>query len=95
MNYFSDPIKTLFFIIKKTNVFSISTKNMRHNYKLYIIDLEDLQGLNLHTCTDNQGKTCYKIPLEYYNKLKDYPPILDALADYPTPLRKDLINNNI
>jgi hypothetical protein len=51
------------------------------NYKLYIIDLEDLQGLNLHTCTDNQGKTCYKIPLEYYNKLKDYPPIL--------------INNNI
>jgi hypothetical protein len=51
------------------------------NYKLYIIDLEDLQGLNLHTCVDNQGKTCYKIPLEYYNKLKDYPPIL--------------INNNI
>jgi hypothetical protein len=51
------------------------------NYKLYIIDLEDLQGLNLNTCVDNQGKTCYKIPLEYYNKLKDYPPIL--------------INNNI
>jgi hypothetical protein len=51
------------------------------NYKLYIIDLVDLQGLNLHTTTDNQGKTCYKIPLEYYNKLKDYPPIL--------------INNNI
>jgi hypothetical protein len=47
------------------------------NYKLYIIDLEDLQGLNLHTTTDNQGKTCYKIPLEYYNKLKDYPPILN------------------
>jgi len=51
------------------------------NYKLYIIDLVDLQGLNLHTTTDNQGKTCYKIPLEYYNKLKDYPHIL--------------INNNI
>jgi len=51
------------------------------NYKLYIIDLVDLQGINLHTTTDNQGKTCYKIPLEYYNKLKDYPPIL--------------INNNI
>jgi hypothetical protein len=51
------------------------------NYKLYIIDLVDLQGLNLNTCIDNQGKTCYKIPLEYYNKLKDYPPIL--------------INNNI
>jgi len=47
------------------------------NYKLYIIDLVDLQGLNLHTTTDNQGKTCYKIPLEYYNKLKDYPPILN------------------
>lgn len=51
------------------------------NYKLYLIDLVDLQGLNLNTCVDNQGKTCYKIPLEYYNKLKDYPPIL--------------INNNI
>jgi len=47
------------------------------NYKLYIIDLEDLQGLNLNTCIDNQGKTCYKIPLEYYNKLKDYPPHLN------------------
>lgn len=51
------------------------------NYKLYVIDLVDLQGLNLHTTTDNQGKTCYKLPLEYYNKIKDYPPIL--------------INNNI
>ena len=51
------------------------------NHKLYLIDLEDLQGLNLNTTTDNQNKTCYKIPLEYYNKIKDYPPIL--------------INNNI
>ena len=47
----------------------------------YLIDLEDLQGLNLNTTTDNQNKTCYKIPLEHYNKIKDYPPIL--------------INNNI
>lgn len=51
------------------------------NHKLYVIDLVDLQGLNLHTTADNQGKTCYKLPLEYYNKIKDYPPIL--------------INNNI
>lgn len=51
------------------------------NYKLYIIDLVDLQGLNLNTTIDNQGKTCFKIPLEHYNKIKDYPPIL--------------INNNI
>lgn len=44
------------------------------NYKLYSINLLDLIGENLATCVDNQGKTCYKIPMLYYIKIKDYSP---------------------
>lgn len=43
------------------------------NHKIYSINLLDLIGENLATCSDNQGKTCYKIPMIYYNKMKDYP----------------------
>jgi hypothetical protein len=43
------------------------------NHKIYSINLLDLIGENLATCIDNQGKTCYKIPMIYYNKIKDYP----------------------
>jgi hypothetical protein len=46
------------------------------NYKIYSINLLDLLGENLMTSVDNQGKTCYKIPMIYYNKIKDYSPIL-------------------
>lgn len=42
------------------------------NYKLYSIDLMELIGENLATCVDNQGKTCFKIPFTYYNKIRDY-----------------------
>jgi len=42
------------------------------NHKIYSINLMDLIGENLATCVDNQGKTCYKIPMIYYNKIKDY-----------------------
>jgi hypothetical protein len=43
------------------------------NHKIYSINLLDLIGENLATCIDNQGKTCYKIPMIYYHKIKDYP----------------------
>ena len=43
------------------------------NHKIYSINLLDLIGENLATCIDNQNKTCYKIPMIYYNKIKDYP----------------------
>jgi len=46
------------------------------NYKLYSIDLMELIGESLATCVDNQGKTCYKIPFTYYNKIRDYPDIV-------------------
>jgi hypothetical protein len=42
------------------------------NHKIYSINLMDLIGENLATCVDNQGKTCYNIPLIYYHKIKDY-----------------------
>ena len=53
------------------------------NHKIYSINLMDLigrsptdcptcEGYNLATCVDNQGKTCYKIPMIYYHKIKDY-----------------------
>jgi len=42
------------------------------NHKIYSINLLDLIGENLATCIDNQGKTCYKIPMIYYHKIKDY-----------------------
>ena len=42
------------------------------NHKIYSINLLDLLGESLLTCIDNQGKTCYKIPFIYYNKIKDY-----------------------
>lgn len=44
------------------------------NHKIYSINLMDLIGENLATCIDNQGKTCYKIPMIYYIKIKDYSP---------------------
>jgi hypothetical protein len=55
------------------------------NHKIYSINLLDFvgrcpkvcptcEGVNLATCIDNQGKTCYKIPMIYYNKMKDYAP---------------------
>jgi hypothetical protein len=44
------------------------------NHKIYSINLMDLIGENLATCVDNQGKTCYKIPMIYYHKIKDYEP---------------------
>lgn len=43
------------------------------NHKIYSINLLDLIGENLATCIDNQNKTCYKIPMIYYHKIKDYP----------------------
>jgi hypothetical protein len=43
------------------------------NHKIYSINLLDLIGESLSTCIDNQGKTCYKIPMIYYHKIKDYP----------------------
>ena len=42
------------------------------NYKLYCINLLDLIGENLATCVDNQGKTCYKIPMSQYILIRDY-----------------------
>lgn len=42
------------------------------NYKLYCINLLDLVGEELATCVDNQGKTCYKIPMSQYICIKDY-----------------------
>ena len=42
------------------------------NYKLYCINLLDLVGEELATCVDNQGKTCYKIPMSQYICMKDY-----------------------
>jgi hypothetical protein len=44
------------------------------NHKIYSINMADLIGESLSSCIDNQGKTCYKIPLTYYNKIKDYVP---------------------
>jgi hypothetical protein len=44
------------------------------NYKLYCINLLDLIGENLSTCVDNQGKTCFKIPMSQYICIKDYSP---------------------
>lgn len=55
------------------------------NHKIYSINMMDLigrsprdcptcEGGNLATCVDNQGKTCYKIPMIYYHKIKDYVP---------------------
>lgn len=44
------------------------------NHKIYSINLLDLIGESLATCIDNQCKTCYKIPMTYYNKMKDYSP---------------------
>jgi hypothetical protein len=46
------------------------------NHKIYSINLMDLIGENLATCIDNQGKTCYKVHLIYYIKIKDYPPLI-------------------
>jgi hypothetical protein len=45
------------------------------NFKLYCINLLDLIGENLATCVDNQGKTCYKIPMSQYILIRDYPPL--------------------
>jgi hypothetical protein len=42
------------------------------NYKLYCINLLDLIGESLSTCIDNQGKTCYKIPMSKYIIIRDY-----------------------
>jgi len=42
------------------------------NHKIYSMNLLDLIGENLATCVDNQAKTCYRIPMIYYNKIKDY-----------------------
>ena len=42
------------------------------NHKIYSINLLDLIGENLGTCNDNQNKICYRIPLIYYHKIKDY-----------------------
>jgi hypothetical protein len=44
------------------------------NYKLYCINLLDLVGENLATCVDNQGKTCYIVPMSQYICIKDYSP---------------------
>ena len=49
------------------------------NHKIYSINLMDLIGESLATCIDNQGKTCYKIPMIYYNKIKDYEPRIPNL----------------
>lgn len=88
MLFNKDKLNNLYNIKAQTNNYKLynyqyiyNDEDGIENHKLYVIDLVDLQGLNLHTTTDNQGKTCYKLPLEYYNKIKDYPPIL--------------INNNI
>ncbi len=50
------------------------------NHKIYSINLMDLIGENLATCIDNQGKTCYKIPMIYYHKIKDYEPRIPKLS---------------
>ena len=42
------------------------------NYKLYCINLMDLVGESLSTCIDNQGKTCFKIPMSQYIIIRDY-----------------------
>jgi hypothetical protein len=47
------------------------------NYKLYVINMGELIGENLATCQDNQGKTCYKIPFTYYNKIREYPLLIN------------------
>jgi hypothetical protein len=47
------------------------------NYKLYVIDMGELIGESLATCQDNQGKTCYKIPFTYYNKIREYPLLIN------------------
>lgn len=44
------------------------------NHKIFCINLLDLIGESLSTCIDNQGKTCFKIPMTYYNKMKGYSP---------------------
>ena len=49
------------------------------NYKLYCINLLDLIGENLATCVDNQGKTCYKIPMSQYILIRDYPALTPKL----------------
>ena len=49
------------------------------NHKIYSINLMDLIGESLATCIDNQGKTCYKIPMIYYHKIKDYEPRIPKL----------------
>lgn len=50
------------------------------NHKIYSINLMDLVGESLATCIDNQGKTCYKIPMIYYHKIKDYEPRIPKLS---------------
>lgn len=42
------------------------------NHKIYCINLLDLIGEELATCIDNQGRTCYKIPMSLYICIKDY-----------------------
>jgi hypothetical protein len=44
------------------------------NFKLYCINLLDLVGEELATCVDNQGKTCYIVPMSQYICIKDYSP---------------------
>jgi hypothetical protein len=56
-------------------LFVFNEENGAENYKLYVIDMGELIGENLATCVDNQGKTCYKIPMSQYICIKDYPPL--------------------
>ena len=55
-------------------LFVYNDEDGNDNYKLYSINLLDLIGENLGTCNDNQNKICYKIPMLYYIKIKDYSP---------------------
>lgn len=49
------------------------------NHKIYCINLLELIGESLETCVDNQSKICYKIPMTYYNKIKDYVPRIPTI----------------
>jgi hypothetical protein len=77
-----DKLNNLYELQKQNKKYKIlnyqyvyNDEDSMENYKLYSIDLMELIGESLATCVDNQGKTCFKIPFTFYNKIKDYPDI--------------------
>lgn len=75
-----DKLERLYELQKENNKYKIlnyqyvyNDEDGIENYKLYVIDMAELIGESLSTCQDNQGKTCYKIPFTYYNKIREYP----------------------